>query len=271
MEEVQQRREGSLLNATISRRGALVAGAWSVPVVAVAVATPMAAASGDINPLTELEVLAIGGAEGRYPTGANYKNGVADPNQDFRRAFSIKNTGTGSFTGSLTITFTFPREWNSGSGPNMGAFNNMTTVDLEGRGGAAVAGASAWVTSEDPNGWEENWGTNANTAVWFRMDPAAVTLTGVSLPPGGTVIFALNAEVPQAWIGASGVYIPSLYWRTDVFVSATKPDGTVLGTYGPVPDPDTSSNWRDGIWRWNGGGPFAYDGGQGLYPAHGNG
>lgn len=269
MEEVRERRGESLLDAKISRRRALAAGAWSVPVAAAAVAVPMAAASGTLNPLADLKVLALGGAEGRYSTGGNYASGPVSANQDFRRGFSIQNTGQASFTGSLTITFTFPRMWNQATGNNADAFSNYGTVDLGGTGGASIGSASAWVTSA-ATAYTQNTGTSAWTNVWLRMDDASVTLMNVVLPAGGTVRFALNAGVPQAWIGTSGQYLPGrIYWRSDIYVTATTANGTALGTYGPVPDPDTSSNWANGIWYWNGGGPYAYDGGMGLYPAYG--
>lgn len=184
---------------------------------------------------------------------------------DFRRAFSVTNTGEGAFTGTLRIDFTFPRAWNQGiSGNNVDAFSNWSTVDLGGTDGASVGSASGWTVSE--GSWVQNTGTNAWSAVWFRMDQAYFTLNNVTLPPGGTIWFALNASVPFDWIGNNGQYLPNgrVYWRSPVSITATTSTGTNLGTYDtPV------GGWTDGIWYFNGGGPYAYDGGHGLYPAFG--
>lgn len=273
MDPLKEGGERSLLTATLSRRNALKAGAWSTPIVAAALAVPLAAASNDFELTTDLLVRAAGGAEGRYSTSADYVSGSVAPNNDFRRAFSVQNTGMGTFTGTLTVSFQFPRMWNNFGVGNGDAFNNYGTVDLGSSGGAGVGGASAWSTS--PAGsYTQNSGANADTSVWLRMDGASTTLTGVTLPPGGTIWFALNGTVPQSWIGDEGVYLPGgrIYWRSDIFISATTSTGVSLGTFGPVPDPDTASNWRDGIWYWNGGGPFAYhDAVTGLYPGYGEG
>lgn len=276
MEETRGSNGASLLDAKISRRGALAATAWSAPAVAMVVAAPMAAASPPFNPLSDLRVLGLGGAEGRYSTSGNFTSGVVDPNNDFRRAFSIQNIGQGGFTGSLEIKFRFPRVWNNFGSGDGDAFQSFGTQDLGGRADASIGGASAWTTTEAP-GFTENTGTNAYPNVWMRMDEATTTLQNVNLPAGGVIWFALNATVPNSWISGpsgNGAYFPNgyrIYWRTDIFIKATTSGGQNLGTYGPVPDPDTSSNWSNGIWYWNGGGPFAYDGGEGLYPAFGNG
>ena len=264
--------EGIRTRGHLSRRTVIKGAAWSVPVVAAATAVPAHAASvPPLDPLTDLKVLGLGGAEGRYATRADYTSGVVSPNQDFRRAFSIQNIGAGSFTGSLTITFQFPRLWNAAVTNNsVDAFNNFGTVDLGGKNGASIGSASAWVTST--GNWVQNTGDSPYPNVWFRMDQASATLNNVNLPAGGTVWFALDAVVPQSWIGATGQYLPNgwkIYWRSDIYVTATTTAGAQLGTYGPVPDPDASSNWHNGIWYWNGGGPYAYDGGEGLYPAYG--
>lgn len=269
MEEVQERSERSLLDTEFSRRRALVTGAWSVPVVAMAVSLPAAAASGEFDPATALQGKALGGAEGRYATGGNFTSGVVGANQDFRRAFSISNIGTTDFKGSLTVLFKFPRKWNEGvTNRDVDAFQNFHTVDLGGRDGGSIGGAAQWGTTEGT--WVRNTGGNPSPNVWFRMDSATATLTEVVLPAGGTVWFALNATVPQQWIGSVGQYFPNgnrIYWRTDVIITAMDSTGKDLGTYGPLPDP--GGNWADGIWYWNGGGPYAYNGGEGLYPAFG--
>lgn len=98
------------------------------------------------------------------------------------------------------------------------------------------------------------------------MDEAYFTLEGVNLPPGGTIRFALNASVPPTWIGDDGQYLSDgrIYWHSPVSITATASDGTPLGTF------DTEvGGWENGIWYFNGGGPYAYLGGQGLYPAYG--
>ena len=268
MENTNKKSSDSLLNTQISRRSTLTAAAWSVPVVAVAAATPAAIASEPFDPLSDLSVDALGGAEGRYQTGANFTGGGVS-NTDFRRAFSVTNNGAGSFTGSLRIDFTFPRMWNqAGVGGDADAFNNYGTVDLGGSGGGSIGGASAWNVT-GTGSFTQNTGNYAWTAVYLRNDPAYVTLNNVSLPPGATIWFALNAGIPFTWIGDPGVYInpgnPNrIYWRSDVSVTATTTSGTNLGTYvTPV------GTWTDGIWYFNGGGPYAYLGGHGLYPAYG--
>ena len=253
----------------VPRRGVLAAAAWAAPTLAVATAAPAIAASPPIDPESDLLVDALGGAEGRYGTGNSYTDGVKGPNTDFRRAFSVTNTGDGSFTGSLRIDFTFPRMWNQATGTNTDAFSNWSTQDLGGTGGGSIGGASPWGLGAEATTYTQNTGNYAWEAVWLRNDPAYFTLTNVSLPPGATIWFALNARVPDAWIGDPGVYInpggPNhIYWRSEVDITATTTGGDDLGTYRtPVGD------WEDGIWYFNGGGPFAYDGGQGLYPAHG--
>ncbi|REJ05145.1 hypothetical protein DY023_11260 [Microbacterium bovistercoris] len=279
MEEPREDNAKPLLDAKLTRRSALIAGAWSAPVVGLAVAAPLAAASEPpFDPTTDLEVLALGGAEGRYRFGNDYTSGTnTDPsNRDFRRAFSIRNTGTATFAGSLTVMFEFPRMWNQGISANADAYSPYTTVDLGGRNGGSIGSASPWVTSaaaEYTQNVQSNGTLPAWDEVWLRMDPASVTLNNVALPPGGVVWFALDGEVPAPWIGQNNQYLPNgvIYWRTDIFIQATDTSDNDLGTFGPVPDPDTTSNWRNGIWYWNGGGPFAYDGGESLYPAYGNG
>lgn len=254
----------------VPRRGLLAAAAWAAPTLAVATAAPAIAASSPIDPQTDLSVTALGGAEGRYPTRSPYTNGPVGPNTDFRRAFSVTNTGTGSFTGSLRIDFTFPRMWNqAGVGGNADAFSNWSTQDLDGTGGGSIGGASPWGLGAEATTYTQNTGEYAWTDVWLRNDPAYFTLTNVSLPPGATIWFALNASIPFSWIGDPGVYInpgnPNrIYWRSPVKITATTSNGTNLGTYEtPV------GTWENGIWYFNGGGPFAYDGGQGLYPTYG--
>lgn len=268
MDESQVSNDRSLLDVKFSRRRALMAGAWSAPVVALVVAAPAVAASG-FDPAVDLTATALGGAEGRYATGSNFTNGVVNPNQDFRRAFSIGNIGQTDFSGSLTVTFSFPRKWNEGTtNVDVDAFSNYGTVDLGGRDGGSIGSASGWGTTQAA-AWTQNTGASAWTEVWCRMDDASATLNNVILPAGSTVWFALNATVPQQWIGDPGVYLPDgrVYWRSDIFITAKSDNGTVLGTYGPLPDP--GGNWENGIWYWNGGGPYAYDGGEGLYPAYG--
>ncbi|MCC2030746.1 hypothetical protein [Microbacterium allomyrinae] len=263
------RRDETLWKAEVSRRGTLTAAAWAVPVIAMAAATPAAVASGPFDPTSDLQVAALGGAEGRYTTGSNFTNGVVSPNTDFRRAFSVTNVGEGTFSGTLRIDFTFPRMWNQGTGSNTDAFQNYSTVDLGGSNGGSIGGKSSW-TVTTAAAYTQNTGTNAWTAVWLRMDPAYFTLTNVVLPPGGTVRFALNAAIPFSWIGSAGpppVYFPNswrIYWRSPVSITATTSSNVNLGTYvTPV------GGWTDGIWYFNGGGPFAYDGGGGIYPAYG--
>lgn len=254
----------------VPRRGVLAAAAWAAPTLAVATAAPAIAASPPIDPQSDLLVDALGGAEGRYPTGGSYAPGPVGPNSDFRRAFSVTNTGDGSFTGSLRIDFTIPRAWNqAGSGGDADAFSNWSTVDTGGTGGGSIGGSSPWTVGAAAPSFTQNTGTYAWTDVWLRNDPAYFTLQDVVLPPGATIWFALNASVPNAWIGDYGVYInpgnPNrIYWRSEVDITATTSAGTDLGTYRtPVGD------WEDGIWYFNGGGPFAYLGGHGLYPDHG--
>lgn len=255
----------NLLKTEVTRRGTLTAAAWAAPVIAVAAATPAAVASG-FDPLADLSVDALGGAEGRYQTGANFTAGGVS-STDFRRAFSITNNGAGSFTGSLRIDFQFPRMWNQAGGGDADAFNNWGTVDLGGTNGGSIGGKTSWTTSTGT--WSQNTGNYAWTAVYLRNDNAYVTLTNVSLPPGATVWFALNAGIPFSWIGDPGVYInpgnPNrIYWRSAVSITATTSGGTNLGTYvTPV------GTWTDGIWYFNGGGPYAYLGGHGLYPSYG--
>lgn len=253
----------------VPRRGVLAAAAWAAPTLAVATAAPAIAASPPIDPLTDLSVAALGGAEGRYSTGGSYTGGVVGPNTDFRRAFSVTNTGEGSFTGSLRIDFTFPRMWNQAGDGNTDAFNNWSTQDLGGTGGGSIGGASSWTVGAPAASYTQNTGNYAWTDVWLRNDPAYFTLTNVSLPPGATIWFALNAAIPFPWIGDPGVYInpgnPNrIYWRSEVDITAITTGNTNLGTYRtPV------GSWTDGIWYFNGGGPYAYDGGQGLYPTYG--
>lgn len=249
----------------VSRRATLATAAWAVPVVAVATAAPAVAASPPFDPQSDLVVNALGGAEGRYTTGSAFTNGVVSPNTDFRRAFSVTNNGEGGFSGTLRIDFTFPRLWNQGNGNNTDAFGNYSTVDLGGSGGASVGSASSWTVSQ--GSWVQNSGTNAWTEVYFRMDQGYFTLNSVALPPGGTIWFALNASVPFTWIGDNGAYLPNgrrIYWRSPVSITATTSTGTNLGTYAtPV------GGWENGIWYFNGGGPYAYHGGHGLYPQFG--
>lgn len=254
----------------VPRRGVLAAAAWAAPTLAVATAAPAIAASSPIDPQSDLLVDALGGAEGRYATGGSFTDGVVAPNTDFRRAFSVTNTGDGTFTGSLRIDFTFPRMWNqAGDGGDADAFSNWSTQDLGGTNGGSIGSSSPWTVGAAAPSFTQNTGNYAWTDVWLRNDPAYFTLEDVSLPPGATIWFALNASIPFSWIGDYGVYInpgnPNrIYWRSEVDITATTTGGDDLGTYRtPVGD------WEDGIWYFNGGGPFAYDGGQGLYPAHG--
>ena len=251
----------------VPRRGVLAAAAWAAPTLAVATAAPAIAAS-QFDPLTDLTVDALGGAEGRYQTGANFTSGGVS-NNDFRRAFSVTNRGTGNFTGSLRVDFTFPRLWNqAGVGGDADAFNNWGTRDLGGTGGGSIGSASAW-TVTGTGSFAQNTGDYAWTAVYLRNDPAYMTLNNVSLPSGATVWFALNAGIPFTWIGENGQYLnpgnPNrIYWRSNVSITATTTGGTNLGTYiTPV------GGWGNGIWYFNGGGPYAYLGGHGLYPNYG--
>lgn len=254
----------------VPRRGVLAAAAWAAPTLAVATAAPAIAASQPIDPQSDLYVDALGGAEGRYATGKSFTDGVVAPNTDFRRAFSVTNTGDGSFTGSLRIDFTFPRMWNQAGDGDTDAFNNYSTQDFDGTNGGSIGSSSAWTVGPAAPSFTQNTGNYAWTDVWLRNDPAYFTLQDVVLPPGATIWFALNASVPNAWIGDYGDYINAgnpnrIYWYSDVDITATTTGGDDLGTYRtPVGD------WEDGIWYFNGGGPFAYDGGQGLYPAHGD-
>ena len=253
----------------VPRRGVLAAAAWAAPTLAVATAAPAIAASPS-ELLANLTVNALGGAEGRYSTGNRYTNGVVDPNTDFRRAFSVTNNSTVNFTGSLRIDFTFPRAWNqAGVGGDADAFSNWGTVDTGGINGGSIGSSSTWTVGAPAPSFTQNTGNYAWTDVWLRNDPAYFTLEDVSLPPGATIWFALNASIPFSWIGDYGVYInpgnPNrIYWRSEVDITATTTGGDDLGTYRT-----TVGSWADGIWYFNGGGPFAYDGGQGLYPAHG--
>lgn len=264
MESTTNESGNPLLNTEMSRRGTLTAAAWSVPVIAVAAATPAAVASEPFDPLSDLQVGTLGGAEGRYATGADFTTGVVSPNTDFRRAFTVTNTGEGSFTGTLRINFQFPRMWNQGGGGDTGAFNNWGTVDLGGRNGGSIGGKTAWTVTENTGPWAQNTGPNAWGAVYQRMDYAWVDLTNVSLPAGGVIWFALNASIPFDWIRNTGEYFPNgwrIYWRSPVDITATTSTGTNLGTYNtPV------GTWTEGIWYFNGGGPYGYDGGEGLYP-----
>ena len=251
----------------VPRRGLLAAAAWAAPTLAVATAAPAIAASPS-ELLANLTVNALGGAEGRYSTGNRYTNGVVDPNTDFRRAFSVTNNSTVNFTGSLRIDFQFPGMWNQGySGGDTGAFNNWSTQDLGGTGGGEIGWASGWTVS--PGEWAQNYGASAWSAVHQRMDDAYFTLNTVSLPVGSTIWFALNATIPFDWIGSAGpppVYLPNgrVYWRSPVSITATTSGGTNLGTYvTPV------GSWENGIWYFNGGGPYAYLGGHGIYPTYG--
>lgn len=252
----------------VPRRGVLAAAAWAAPTLAVATAAPAIAAS-PFEPESDLLVDALGGAEGRYSTGGSFTDGVVAPNTDFRRAFSVTNTGEGSFTGSLRIDFTFPRMWNQAGAGDTDAFNNYSTQDLGGTGGGSIGSSSAWTVGAPAPSFTQNTGNYAWTAVYLRNDPAYFTLENVSLPPGATIWFALNAAIPFSWIGDYGEYInpgnPNrIYWRSEVDITATTSDGDDLGTYRtPV------GSWTDGIWYFNGGGPYAYHGGQGLYPDHG--
>ena len=257
----------------VPRRGVLAAAAWAAPTLAVATAAPAIAASPPFNPLADLRVAALGGAEGRYPTGGNYINGAVGPNSNFRRMFSVTNTGEGAFNGSLRIDFTIPRMWNQAGDGNTDAFNNWGTVDWNtaNLGGASIGGVTPWTVGPDAPSYTQNTGNYAWEAVWLRNDPAYFTLTNVSLPPGGTIRFALNANVPDSWIGDPGVYInpgnPNhIYWRSDVDITAITNGGDNLGTYRtPV------GTWENGIWYFNGGGPYAYeDPATGIYPKYGS-
>lgn len=256
----------------VPRRGLLAAAAWAAPTLAVATAAPAIAASSPIDPQSDLSVAALGGAEGRYATGGSYTPEPVGPNTDFRRAFSVTNSGEGSFTGSLRIDFTFPRMWNQATGTNTDAFNNWSTQDLGGTGGTgggSIGGVSPWELGPAATEYTQNTGDYAWEAVWLRNDPAYFTLTNVLLPPGATIWFALNAGIPFSWIGDPGVYInpgnPNrIYWRSNVDITATTTGGDDLGTYRtPV------GSWTNGIWYFNGGGPYAYLGGHGLYPTYG--
>lgn len=270
MESTNEKGENSLLKTQVTRRTTLTAAAWSAPVIAVAAATPAAVASEPFNPQADLEVAALGGAEGRYAPNRPYTEGVVAANTNFRRMFSVTNTGEGTFNGSLRIDFTIPRMWNQATGINADAFNNWGTVDLEGIGGASIGGVTSWTVGPDAPSYTPNTGDYAWTDVWLRNDPAHFTLTNVSLPPGGTIRFAPNANVPNSWIGDPGVYInpgnPNrIYWRSEVDITATTTGGDNLGTYRtPV------GSWTNGIWYFNGGGPYAYeDPATGIYPAYG--
>jgi len=241
-----------------------------------AAATPAVAASPTFNPLANLEVGVLGGAEGRYETGSNFtpSGAVWPPNRDFRRAFRVTNTSTdgASFSGTLRVNFQYPGMWNNPSfvnGQSQGdevAFNKLGTVDLGGRSGGSIGGKTDWTTTVNTEPWWVNTqGPNAWTAVHMRMDYAYVDLTNVSLPAGSTVWFALNAEVPSKWIREADDYLPNrIYWRSPVSITATATGGTdPLGTYHtPV------GSLAEGIWYFNGGGPVAYLGGEGLYPVY---
>lgn len=269
MESTTNESGNPLLRTEMSRRGTLTAAAWSVPVVALAASTPAAVASEPFDPLSDLSVAALGGAEGRYATGSDFTNGVVSPNTDFRRAFSVTNTGEGAFTGTLRIDFQFPAMWNQGgAGGDTGAFNNWGTVDLGGTSGGSIGGKTGWNVTPAST-YTQNTGDAAWTTVWQRMDSAWFDLTNVSLPAGGTIWFALNATIPFSWIGSAGPppeYLPDgrIYWRSPVSITATTTGGTNLGTFNtPV------GSWANGIWYFNGGGPYAYEGGHGLYPNYG--
>lgn len=288
----------NLLKTDVTRRGTLTAAAWAAPVIAVAAATPAAVAS-PLNPTTDLEVGATGGSEGFYSTGGNANLSQNTPNntQNFRRGFWVQNkaSSTASFTGTLRIAFKIPRMWSWRWGGNTGgdfqAFNNWSTQDLGGDNGGSVGGATGW--SRTDGIWVQNSapsGTNVWQAIWFRMDDVYFDLTNVNLPPGGRIWFAVNAEIPSAWINATGnndggTYIwvnpstqgqePSsngganfngfIYWKSDLSIAATTTGGTYLGTWNtPV------GTWGNAIWYFNGGGPYNYLGTVGgLYPSYG--
>ena len=100
--------------------------------------------------------------------------------------------------------------------------------------------------------------------------PGALHADGGVAPPRATIWFALNATVPREWIGEEGEYInpgnPNnrIYWRSPVKITATTSNGTDLGMY------ETKvGDWENGIWYFNGGGPYAYNGGHDLYPREG--
>lgn len=271
VESTENEGGNALLKTQLTRRTAVTAAAWSAPVVAMAAATPAVAASGTFK-LANLKVDALGAAEGLYETGHNFTpSAVVDPpNNDFRQAFYVKNTSTdASFTGTLKIDFRFPGAWNEGvSGNNVSIFDNRGTVDTGGENGGVIGGKTSWAVTEATGLWTPNTGTGAWSAVHQRMDYATFNLTGVELPPGGVIWFALNASIPESWIGSAGpppVHLTGgrIYWRSDVDITAITDGGDTLGPYRtPV------GGWADGIWYFNGGGPVAYDGGHGLYPAY---
>ena len=284
MESTENEGGNALLKTQLTRRTAVTAAAWSAPVVAMAAATPAVAASGTFE-VARLTVAPLGGAEGRYSTGGNFKDGVVNANTDFRRAFSVTNNGTGTFTGTLTIKFQFPRIWNQGLGEkyNTNAFQNYSTVDLRGLNGGKIGGKTDWIggkiewTLTGNTVWEQNYGKKVENgdgdawgAVHQRMDEATFNLKGVELPPGGVIWFALNASIPESWIGSAGpppVYLTGgrIYWRSDVDITAITDGGDTLGPYRtPV------GGWTNGIWYFNGGGPYAWEApGTGIYPAYG--
>lgn len=280
MESTENEGGNALLKTQLTRRTTLTAAAWSAPVVAMAAATPAVAASPFM--VADLSVAPLGGAEGRYSTGGNFTDGPVGANTDFRRAFSVTNNGTGTFTGTLKIDFHFPRIWNQGltADDNTDSFSNYGTVDLGSRNGGVVVGKTGW-TFTGNTVWEQNYGAGAWVAVYQRLDEATFDLTGVELPPGGVIWFALNAAIPESWIGSAAVgeegqpgYQPAvyldggrIYWRSEVYVTATPTVGDSQGPY-----PMGVGDWANGIWYFNGGGPFAYeDPATGIYPAYGKG
>lgn len=172
------------LDELVPRRGVLAAAAWAAPTLAVATAAPAIAASSPIDPQSDLSVAALGGAEGLYATGHPYTSSVVGSNTDFRRAFSVTNSGDGSFTGSLRIDFTFPRMWNQArEGGDTDAFRNWSTQDLGGTGGGSIGGSSAWAEGARPTEYTENTGNDAWTDVWLLNVPAHFTLMEVPLRP----------------------------------------------------------------------------------------
>ena len=131
-------------------------------------------------------------------------------------------------------------------------------------------GVTPWTVGAAAPSFTQNTGDYSWEDVWLRNDPAYFTLTNVSLPPGGTIRFALDASIPFPWIGDPGVYInpgnPNrIYWRSEVDITATTTGEDNLGTYRtPV------GSWTNGIWYFNGGGPYAYeDPATGIYPGYG--
>ncbi|MBX0301312.1 hypothetical protein K2F54_15165 [Cryobacterium sp. 1639] len=275
------RRDETLWKAEVSRRGTLTAAAWAVPVIAMAAATPAAVASGEFNLQADLRVAPLGGAEGRYNTGSNYNAGGSANPTDFRRAFVIQNVGEGTFTGTLRVNFSFPRMWNQATGNNTSAFNNWGTKDVFASGSGTLfspANVSGWNTPVNHSTYVQNVkGSGTGAAweqVWLLLADTYFTMSG-TLAPGGSVTFALNANIPNAWIsGVNGdnSYLPGwIYWRSPVTIQATTSGGENLGTY------DTGVGaWNNGIWYFNGGGPWGYlpsppYDAYGLYPSAGQG